>query len=118
VSDIRMKRGDSTPFKFQVKDANDVPVDVTGADFWWTAKDRVADADNVAVIAKTKAGGGIVVTNQTLGQAEVRLVPADTSGFTDNRVLLWDLQIKDQSGKVQTLDSGKLTVVADVTRTS
>jgi hypothetical protein len=48
----------------------------------------------------------------------VTILPADTSGFTGPRTLLWDIQMTDNATSAKkTLDEGKLYVKPDVTRT-
>lgn len=108
-----MQRGDDASFTITVLNADGVtPEDLTGADLWFTAKDRRSDADP-GVFQKT--GAAAVIVDGPNGIARVDLAAGDTSAFTEPRTLYWDLQAK-AAGKVQTLAFGKLYVRTDVTR--
>jgi hypothetical protein len=115
VSDLRVKRGDKIVLSIAAKKADGTPQSLTGATLTFTAKDRLTDADP-GVIQKT-TGGGITIDDAANGLASVTILPADTSGFTGPRTLLWDVQMDVAAfGDKKTLDSGKLYVLPDVTR--
>lgn len=119
MSDLHVKRGDSIVLAVgPVLKADGSVQDITGHSLRFTAKNRITDTDGVAPITGTTAGGQIVITDGPGGLARVTIPAAQTDGFTTDRVLLWDLQISDPSGVVKTLDSGKLIVTRDVTRTT
>ena len=90
-------------------------LDITGFDLWWTAKRTTGDPDP-GVMQKTTATGGIAVTGAASGLATVTIDPADTSALPGVTQLVWDLQARDPAGRIHTLASGTLTVLADVTR--
>ncbi len=106
-----MHRGDSATFGVSVLDTAKVPVNITGATVRFTAKYRVSDLDSAALIQRVG-----VITNATLGQAEIRLLPADTSALTGTTTLHYDVELTDATAKVQTISAGLLLVKADVRR--
>lgn len=103
-------------FKLYLK-SNGCPVDITGGTFWFTVKDDMNDPDSAAIITKTTANG-ITILNGPLGQLLVVVDPIDTDGLLleESTTFNWDLQYQDNTGVVQTIFIGKLTVLADVTR--
>lgn len=117
MSNLTMKRGDSATWEFTVTQADRVTVqDLTGASARFTAKSRISDDDVDAVLAKT-VGDGVTLTDENNGVLEVHLLPADTDGLTPPVILHWDLQITDAANDVWTVDSGLLTIAADISRT-
>jgi hypothetical protein len=96
---------------------------ITGWTLWFTAKMAILDADVAAIFQKKTGGLGITITSPTGGLASIALAPADTDGTmatgTATSVdLFCDLQGKDGSGNVATLATDKLTVLAEITRTT
>lgn len=114
-----MFRGDTFVFDVQVFQANGAPADISGWTAWFTAKFYVNDPDLRAVMRQDNGDlGGIVLTQPTIGKLEVTVAPIATRGFPDGAVeLVYDVQVRDNSGRVSTVDSGTLTVNPDVTRT-
>lgn len=93
-----------------------VPYDITSATLWFTAKYNFADPDQASVI-EVKTGSGIVHTTPTSGNFTVTTPPIDTIAFPDSRVDLdFDIQLKDASGNIFTLEGGLLEVIPDITR--
>jgi hypothetical protein len=90
--------------------------DLTGWSLWFTGKLAVADADGAAIFQYT-IGSGIAVTNAAGGLATIAIDGDDTAVLTADTSLWCDLQGKDAAGKIATLATGKLNVVAEVTRT-
>ena len=112
MSDLRVRRGDTILLSVGPILKQDRSVqDISGYSIQFTAKERLDDADGAAVISE--AG---VVDDGPAGLASVSVPPAATSGFTTDRVLHWDVQIRDGAGATKTVDSGKLFVDRDVTR--
>ena len=109
-----MHRGDYKQFDVRVEDANG-PVDLSSYELWFTVKRLQSDADP-GLFQKTKSGGGIAVVST--GLARVTVLPADTSALTATERFLYDVQIRATAGQPRTVDSGGLTVFADVTRSS
>lgn len=113
-----MFRGDSFPYEFQIK-RNEVPVDLTGFTLWWTAKRYVSDPDQQAV-SRLDNGllGGVTIVDALQGKVRAVMPASATLLFPDTASnLFYDLQMKDLSGVVTTVDSGTIAVSADVTRT-
>jgi hypothetical protein len=116
VSDLTVKRGDTITLAIAAKKADGTAQSLVGKTLIFTAKDRLSDAD--PGVFQKAIGSGIVVDNAAGGLATVTIAPADTSGFTGPRTLLWDIQMTDQAtSDKKTLDEGKLYVRPDVTRT-
>lgn len=111
---VTATRGDTIDLEVTVT-RDGAPVDLTGADLWFTAKLKVKDADVDAVAQKT-VGSGITVTDAVNGEALITLDPADTDGLTKETTLYCDVQLVEASGRVTTVASGTLTILRDVTR--
>ena len=91
---------------------------VTGWSFWMTAKYDTGDSDASAVFQKLPASFTIVTPGNATTPALVQctLAPADTSSLPGYQVVLsYDVQAKDTNSNIFTVDSGTLTVSADVT---
>lgn len=118
MTDLRVKRGDSTTIAIAAKKRDGVtPQPLTGMTLRFTAKAHREDGDGSAVISKWSPSGGITIDDAILGLATVTLAPSDTSGFTGPRTLYWDVQMSDGAGSVKTLADGLLYVLPDITRT-
>lgn len=118
MSDLSMYRGDDDDFTITALDATGAAVDLTGTTLIWTVKRSRTDPDSAAVIQKKSSDGGITILTQsgaTLGQATINLAAADTSPLTHQTMGYWDLQVVDAAGKVQTLSTGTLMILLDVT---
>lgn len=113
-----MTRGDDRVIDVTVTDKDGAPVNLaTVSALWFTVKSKVTDLDGMSIIRKT-LGAGITVVNASLGTAKVAIDAADTRDWPGKRgqTFFWDLQGKDNSGKIITLDRGVFVVMADVTR--
>jgi len=118
----RMYRGDAHLVEITIKRAG-LPVDLTGATIWYTAKEALADADVDAVFQKT-VGSGVTILDQVAykGKAQLKLEAADTEGLdmgtTGFVVLYFDVQVKllDETSPWTVL-LGTLKVERDVTIT-
>lgn len=114
-----MFRGDSFVFEVNVLQADCAPQNITGWSMWFTAKYFVADYDTQAPIKLGTISplSGITFTNALAGQAEVTIPSVATAGFPDTPTkLVYDVQVKDTTGRVFTIETGTLTVNPDVTR--
>ena len=114
-----MYRGDSYVFDVQVfGDDGCTPQNIAGWSVWFTMKFYTADPDSRAVAQLTSAlGGGIVITNPSIGQARVTVPPSATALFPDGDVtLVYDVQVRDLLGNIATVERGSITVIPDVTR--
>lgn len=120
----KMSRGDTKTVQFTLAGANLPANGVTDFEFWFTAKQDVADADLAAQWQKHGTPASLapfaIVTVGGLGLDAVvtcDILPADTDTLPDYPVALnWDFQVKDASGRVTTSASGTLTVTPDITR--
>ena len=112
---IKMWRGDDQQISIAVTDDADAPQDITGWDLWLTGKTAKTDLDAAAVFQLT-IGSGITVVSAAGGTAPALLANDDTSGLSDDSTVLYvDLQAKDGSGDIHTLQAGLITVYADIT---
>jgi hypothetical protein len=114
MAELSMFRGDYKQFDIRIEDAGG-PRDLSGDELWFTVKRAIADADP-GLFQKTKSGGGIAVVGP--GLARVTIVPADTTALLATERFLYDVQLRATAGQPRTVDSGGLTVFADVTRSS
>ena len=93
-----MYRGDTATWDFTVTEPAGTAVDLTSATgIRFTAKERAADADVDAVIAKT-LDDGVIVTDAAAGVLRV--------------------QLADDAGGVYTVATGLLTIKADISRSA
>lgn len=116
MSYLAVIRGDDEALLVTLTEADGAtPVPLDGCTLWFTAKARLIDPDTAAIIAKSSAPGqGITITDAPAGEATIELTPNDTAALQS--VALWaDLQLMDDSGKVQTPWKGRLVIEADVT---
>lgn len=114
---LSMFRGDTPSFSTIVKSAG-TPVTLDDLSIRFTAKRKITDADSAAVISLT-VGDGVTPDPIILGRVVVGPIPASaTSSFTKETELVWDLQLSDDVGGVETVDSGTLRVKLDVSRES
>ena len=91
------------------------PYALGGCSLWFTAKRKYTDADSAAIFQKS-IGSGITVTNPTQGLFVIEIAPADTTAVEKVKtILVWDLQLRDSSGKTYTIASGNLIINPDVT---
>lgn len=97
---------------------NAVPFNLTGCEIWFTAKSAVSDVDFAAIIAlNTVTLGGVTILAPAQGTYQVMGPPFNTLTFPDSRVRLYmDTQLKDSTGRVSTIEIGRLTVDPDITR--
>lgn len=117
MADLEMFRGDHFVYDAVVRVGGSVQ-NVTGWDFWFTAKQAKSLPDNLATIRQdTAALGGITITDAPSGKVRVTAPPVATYGLPDGDVLLYyDLQGRDGTGTIRTVDVGTLVVHPDVTR--
>lgn len=86
-----------------------------GCKLWFTAKVNLFDSDANAVIRKdSDPGGGITFPSD--GVAKIAIAHADTVNLPTQKVTLHcDVQLKTAGGKINTVESGKVTVSPDAT---
>ena len=114
---LSMSRGDTKIG--QVTVSNLSASGLTGCSFWFTAKNKVSDADASAVIKKLPVDFSIITvgSDTVAGVAQFTIAPADTDTLADYAVsLVYDVQMKDTNGNITTLVDGTLLVNPDKTR--
>jgi hypothetical protein len=116
VPEDPITRGDDATLTVTIRDTEGDPYPLAGKTLWFTAKKKLSDPDEVAVISKT-TGEGIELLGGT-GQAVVRIDAADTANLPNKDTTLHcDVQMLD-GGKVWTVVKDTLIVEPDVTRRS
>lgn len=116
MTDLRMYRGDDRDFTVTLTEDGS-PMDLTGADVRFTAKEHLRDDDEDAVVVAT-VGDGIVVDDPTSGVLVVSVDAEDTDGLgTVTRFLRYDVQVT-RGGSTRTVVAGRLYIDADVSRTT
>ena len=119
-------RGRTKVLKVTVERPKGTLLDITGAQFWFTAKRRQSDPDASALIRKQPADSGFqTISNQVTNKGEATLVIAaadtvDPVKFQENDgrgvVLHYEIPIKTTDGVVQTIDEGELAVLPVATQ--
>jgi len=109
--DITITRGSTKRIRATVE-INDVAQNITAwTEFWFYAKERTADTDADAVIAKTLTGGGIDIITAASGLIEIDVVSADTLPLSNNLHWLYTgLKGLDGDGNLWQLRQGTLKV--------
>lgn len=111
-------RSSNFEFRHVVRDrATGDPIDITGwGEGWLTGKFDLDDDDDEAVFQLTKTGAGILFVTPSVGLVEFRIIPAHTSGLTNERTALYvDYQQMDDSGRRRTLALGSILVTPEST---
>ena len=102
-------RGDTVILPRTMVDEFNVPVDITASEITFTMKVNTFDPDQDAVIQKF----GVII-DPLLGTYQIRLSPGDTD--VEPGVYYYDIQWEDSLGNVVTVELGRVTVRADITR--
>jgi hypothetical protein len=115
---LQAVRGDTNIYDVTVLRQN-VPVNLTGAKMWFTAKSDPRSGDPVAAISLNSTEDIYQVTPVDLphGKFQVKLNPTDTDTLAAD-AYIYDVQIVETDGVVTTIASGVLHIVQDVTRAS
>lgn len=111
-TDLTLYRGDTERIRLTLTDPDGVPVDLTGATLSFTAKERIGDEDDVAPLAVDVVDH----PEAALGIGEIELAAEATATLTPGARYQYDIQLTTAAGDVATLVSGRLKVLADVTR--
>lgn len=109
-NDIQVYRGDDWGMQLTFAEPDGTPVDITGWTIFLTLKRKKTDSDADAVIQKVVTA----FSDPVGGIAYVILTNEETHNF--NGLYYYDFQYKDQNDMVQTITSGGLTFVVDITR--
>lgn len=106
---VRLVRGDTWTRAWELRDANDAPIDLTGA----TARLQVRDDADAVVIAASTADGRLTITPGA-GRIDMRVPYAATAiapgGYR------FDLEVTHADGTRRTYEQDTLVVLADVAR--
>lgn len=127
MTNIEARRGDTNRYTTYVTRGG-ASIDITNASLTFTIKKSKELDDASAITQKSVATGvldsgtGMVKQAQsgaTLGQVVTTIDPEDTQAAYDGAVWYFDVQMIEGSGAsrvVTTVDEGRFTVLADVTR--
>jgi hypothetical protein len=109
--------GDTIGIDFDLVEGDaETPLDITGAELVFTAKQKSTDADNAFTTIQKNTSNGIEVLDAVNGQITVTLDPADTTNLRSDTTLIFDLQVTFSDTTVATLITGTLTITGDVTQ--
>lgn len=103
-------RGDDLGIKLAFMDTDDVPIDITGWNIFFTIKRTKDDRDALAVVRVDEDA----IPNPTLG--EVLLVVPNTVTINLHGSNWYDIQIKKADDTIQTVTSGNIEFKKDVTQ--
>jgi len=108
MTELSVYRGDDKTWNLNFTDANDDPIDLTGATVFFTVKVNKTDKDSDAIISKDQASHVDAVN----GQTTIVLTNSDTDVKIGN--YYYDIQLVDTSGIVTTIVVGAFRVNQDV----
>jgi hypothetical protein len=109
--DIEMRRGDTRTVRGFLQDGiTKQPIDDPTAQWKLTARTRRDATDAVFEVSSS--------SQFVAGEGRCTIAPGDTNSFTRDRVLYYDMQVRETSGTVTTLLEGKLYVYMDSARTA
>lgn len=113
ASRYKVYRGDTFQLNFEVS-LSGAPYDLTGCTLYFTIKRSFSSDDTDALVQKI-SGDGIVHT--PVGQATLTVEAELMDDLPINRALRYDIQLKDATDAIYTLDRGYIVVQPEVTRT-
>lgn len=108
-------RGDTKTYKFTFTDSDSVAVDCTGWTIWFTLKEDETDLDAAAVLQVSTTAGDVADDDPTNGIMYL-VVPATSTDSITPAKYYYDFQRVTSDGSITTLDSGRVTVKYDITR--
>lgn len=113
-NDIEIIRGDNEAIKVKFIDhQTDLPIDITGFTVYFTVNTTKRDNnDDDAIIKKDVTNH----TDPTNGETVILLSTSDTN--LEPKSYYYDVQFKDDDGKIKTVIVGNLNVILDVTKRS
>jgi len=103
-SDITLTRGDSLILNLQLTKNGEPFTPEIGSSIRFAMKRRYTDPDEDVILVK------IIPIDTLLLEIE----PEDTKNLDMNRTYVYDIQLTDPSGRVDTFLSGKLTIGEEV----
>ncbi len=117
--DIEIIRGDDEFIDITLATASGTAADLTNVDLWFTVKESLNDSDEHAVFQKSTGDATITISSPpTAGLAVVTVDAATTESLRARYLdvpLHCDVQLKDGAGNIQTVASGTITILHDVT---
>lgn len=87
-----------------------LPIDITGWTVFFTAKNRVSDADADAIIAKS------IVTHSAPSQGETAIYLLNTDSDDIHGTFPYDIRYKTDSSQIKEIVSGDLKINPAVTK--
>ena len=108
-TDYTFFRGDDNTFSLTFTDSSDNPIDITGWIIFFTLKTTKSDTDANALITKDVT----LHDDATNGQTSFTLLHTETNSILE--ATYYDIQYKDDSDNVKTVDSGKMVFSQDIT---
>ena len=112
-----MFRGDTKLITLTIT-KNGAALNITGFHVWFTGKLAISDTDVQAIFQRSTINGGVTLTNAASGIATVVIRPIDTDSLATETILFCDAQMRDSSGNITTLATGKITVLPEITRST
>lgn len=99
-----------------VDEDTELPINITDMDLWFYVKQKINDADALALIQKDTIAGIVIAPDQNTnkGVATVTIDAADTNRMVGT--YLWGMQGRDVGGLTKDLGKGNFIVEADVVR--
>lgn len=108
ISDtITIQQGDTEVQLVTLTDQALALINDATANYTLCVKRAYSDLDNAAILTET-------VQQTTAGTAFITVQPADTAVLTPPAVLVYDIRVKETSGRVTTIAAGKFVVMPPV----
>lgn len=106
---FKIEQGTTFSNTVTYKQADDTPVDITGATITLKAKDNRSDT---SLVVNLSVGNGITITNATQGEFSISIPSSTTAGYTWNRAD-FDLDLT-LSSVTERLISGQIQIIKSV----
>jgi len=108
--DLTVTEGDDNTISIAYEDADGNAQDISGWEFWITAKTDRADSDADAVFQNSTTSHDDAAN----GETSLDIAGSDTSG-KGGATLVYDLQRKDSSGDITTFMTGQFHIEPETT---
>lgn len=113
---LTITAGDDRQIQFVFSDGTGDPVDVSGWEFFYTAKSTVADDDVDASVALDPADFTIDDSGGGTDDRATATIPAASTGAMSAGTYQHDLQVKKPDGSITTIGRGQLVIEDQVTQ--
>lgn len=113
--DLYIDQGSTFTRSFIYKDANGVPIDITGH----TASLMIRSSHNASgtpIYDDTAAAGTLTIPTGTDGRIELTMTDEDTAAFPAPVNAVWDLELTTAGGVVSRIVEGAVIISPNVTR--